>query len=72
MAAEVFGGLLLIFSICMIAIGVIALVGAVHELFTPFGRFDAPGEFFGVSICLIIGIFSGVIAIRWLRTSDKK
>lgn len=72
MAAEIFGGLLLIFSICMLAYGVIGVVYVVQEFFTPYGRFDAPGDIFEVSMFLIIGIFSGAFAIRWLRVSDKK
>lgn len=70
-AAEIFGGLLLIFSICMLAYGVIGVVFVVHEFFTPYGRFDAPGDIFGVSMFLIIGTFSGAFAIGWLRTRDK-
>jgi len=56
----------------MLAYGVIGGVFVVHEFFTPFGRFDAPGDIFEVSMFLITGIFSGAFAIRWLRTSDKK
>lgn len=72
-AAEIFGGLLLIFSICMFAYGVIGLVHVLHDdVFTRLGRLDTAGDFFEVSMFLIIAIFSGAFAIRWLRTSDKK
>ena len=73
MAAEIFGGLLLIFSICMLGFGVIGLVVALQEdVFTRHGRLNTAGDFFEVSMFLIIGLFSGAFAIRWLRTSDKK
>jgi len=73
MAAEIFGGLLLIFSVCMLGFGAIGLVRVLHDdVFTRHGRLDTAGDSFEVSMFFVIGILSGAFAIRWLRTCDKK
>lgn len=73
MAAEIFGGLLLIFSICVLGSAVLSLVRVLHDdVFTRLGRLDTAGDFFEVSMFFVIGIVSGAFAIRWLRASDKK
>jgi len=65
---RVAGMLLGVFSVLFLATGAVVLVAVIyHDVYRNLGGVNTGSDFFEAIMVLVIGVVSGVFALRWLR-----